>query len=73
MTENVTKEKIQEMMDDDIIVVYAKDKSKESAQKLATIIDAAVGIATFADEEGKLFYGVMISKKRMMADDNRND
>lgn len=68
--ENLTKEKIQEMMEyDDIFVVYAKDKSKESAEKLASVIDAAVGIATFIDEENKLFYGVMISKDKMAAGD----
>ena len=66
--ENLTKEKIQEMMEyDDIFIVYAKDKSKESAEKLATMIDAAIGVATFVDEENKLFYGVMISKEKMAA------
>lgn len=51
---------------DDIFIVYAKDKSKESAEKLASMIDAAIGIATFIDEENKLFYGVMISKEKMV-------
>lgn len=68
--ENLTKEKIQEMMEyDDIFIVYAKDKSKESAEKLASMIDAAVGVAIFIDEENKLFYGVMISKDKMAAGD----
>lgn len=71
--ENLTKEKIQEMMEyDDIFIVYAKDKSKESAEKLATMIDAAIGVATFIDEENKFFYGVMISKEKMAAG-SKND
>lgn len=66
--ENFTKEKIQEMIEyGDVFIVYAKDKSKESAQALAAMIDAAIGIATFADENDKLFYGVMISKEKMAA------
>lgn len=72
MTENITKEKIQEMLEyDDIVMVYAKDKSKESAQRLASMIDAAIGIATFTDEKGNLFYGVMISREKMMVDGDK--
>lgn len=64
--ENFTKEKIQEMMEyGDIFIVYAKDKSQESTRKLASMIDAAIGVATFVDEENKFFYGVMISKEKM--------
>lgn len=64
--ENITKAKICEMMEHgEIVVVYAKDKTKESAQALANMIDAAVGIATFIDDDGKAIYGVMINKDLM--------
>ena len=74
MIENITKTKIQEMLEyDDIVMVYPKDKSRESAQKLASMIDAAVGIATLIDENEELFYGVMISREKMIADGDKND
>ena len=64
--ENITKAKICEMVEHgEIVVVYAKDKTKESAQTLANMIDAAVGIATFIDDDGKVIYGVMINKDLM--------
>lgn len=72
MIENITKAKIQEMLEyDDIVMVYPKDKSRESAQKLASMIDAAVGIATLIDENEELFYGVMISREKMIADGDK--
>ena len=45
-------------------VVYQKDKSEESAEKIVEMIDSAVGIAEFKDEEGNLAWGVLIDKVR---------
>lgn len=49
-------------------VVYPKDKSEESAEKMAEkmaeMIDSAVGIAEFKDEEGNSAWGVLIDKVR---------
>ena len=49
-------------------VVYPKDKSKESAEKMVEMIDSAVGIAEFIaefkDEEGNSTWGVLIDKVR---------
>ena len=43
-------------------VVYPKDKSEESAQKIAEMTESAAGIAKFKDEEGNYIYGVLIDK-----------
>ena len=47
-------------------VVFPKDKSRESAQKIVDMIDSAVGIAEFEDEdeEGKLVWGALIDKTK---------
>lgn len=47
-------------------VVFPEDKSKESAQKIVDMIDSAVGIAEFEDEdeEGKLVWGALIDKTK---------
>ena len=72
--ENMTKAKMCEMIEHgEIVVVYAKDKTKESAQALANMIDAAVGIATFIDDDGKAIYGVMINKDLMNLANNNEE
>lgn len=44
-------------------VVYPKDKSRESALKMVDMVDSAVGIAEFEDENTKnIIYGVLIDK-----------
>ena len=45
-------------------VVYPKDKSEESAEKMVEMIDSAVGTAEFKDEEGNSVWGVLIDKVR---------
>ena len=45
-------------------VVYPKDKSEESAEKMVEMIDSAVGIAEFKDENGNSAWGVLIDKVR---------
>ena len=56
---------IRAMLENDLFaVVYPKDKSEESAEKMVEMIDSAVGIAEFKDEEGNLAWGVLIDKVR---------
>lgn len=44
-------------------VVYPKDKSRESTLKMVDMVDSAVGIAEFEDENTKnIIYGVLIDK-----------
>ena len=53
------------MLENDLFaVVYPKDKSEESAEKMVEMIDSAVGIAEFKDEKGNSAWGVLIDKVR---------
>lgn len=45
-------------------VIYPKDKSEKSAEKLVDIIDSAVGVAKFKDEDGNSVWGVLIDKAK---------
>lgn len=54
---------VRAMLENDLFaVVYPKDKSEESAEKMVGMIDSAVGIAEFKDEEGNSAWGVLIDK-----------
>lgn len=56
---------VRAMLENDLFaVVYPKDKSEESAEKMVGMIDSAVGIAEFKDEEGNSAWGVLIDKVR---------
>ena len=56
---------IKAMLENDLFaVVYPKDKSEESAEKMVEMIDSAVGVAEFKDEEGNSAWGVLIAKVR---------
>ena len=56
---------VKAMLENDLFaVVYPKDKSEESAEKMVDMIDSAVGIAEFKDEEGNSAWGVLIDKVR---------
>ena len=56
---------VRAMLENDLFaVVYPKDKSEESAEKMVGMIDSAVGIAEFKDEEGNSVWGVLIDKVR---------
>ena len=43
-------------------IVYPKDKSEKSAQKIAEMVDSAEGIVKFEDENGVSSWGVIINK-----------
>ena len=56
---------VRAMLENDLFaVVYPKDKSEESAEKMVEMIDSAVGIAEFKDEEGNSAWGVLIDRVR---------
>ena len=56
---------VKAMLENDLFaVVYPKDKSEESAEKMVEMIDSAVGIAEFKDEKGNSAWGVLIDKIR---------
>ena len=65
---------VEEMIKNDLFAaIYPKDKSEESALKIANMIDSAAGIAEFKDENGESIYGVLIDKvkeaKKIIKDD----
>lgn len=45
--------------------VYPKDKSRESAGKLVDMIDAAVGVAKFIDDQGNQVWGAIVDKVKV--------
>ena len=54
---------VKAMLENDLFaVVYPKDKSEESAERMVEMIDSAVGIAEFKDKEGNSAWGVLIDK-----------
>ncbi len=56
---------VRAMLENDLFaVVYPKDKSEESAEKMVEMIDSAVGVAEFKDEKGNSAWGVLIDKVR---------
>lgn len=57
------KEYVKMMLENDLLaVVYPKDKSEESAKQIVKMVDAAVGVAEFKDEDGKSSWGALINK-----------
>ena len=65
MDRNVTEEYIKDMLDNNLFaVIYPKDKSEKSAEKMVEMIDSAVGTAEFKDEEGNSVWGVLIDTVR---------
>lgn len=49
-------------------VIYPKEKTKAAAEKLATLIDSAVGVAKIEkeNEKGTYIWGVLIDKAKAM-------
>ena len=46
--------------------VYPKDKSRESAEKMVDMIDSAVGVAKFIDNQGNQVWGTIIDKVKVV-------
>ena len=78
MNDNTTEKYIKEMLDNNLFaVIYPKDKSEKSAEKMVDMIEAAVGMAEFKDEDNVSIWGVLIDKvkeaKRRMELDSSNE
>ena len=64
-SKEIEQKYVRAMLENDLFaVVYPKDKSEESAEKMVEMIDSAVGVAEFKDEEGNSAWGVLIDKVR---------
>ena len=63
---NMEQKYIKTMLENNLFAaVYPKDKSRESAEKIVDMIDAAVGIAKFIDDQGNQVWGAIIDKVKV--------
>ena len=66
MTDTATKEYIKEMLDKNLFgIIFPKDKSEKSAQLMAVMIEAAVGVAEFKDDDETISWGILIDKRKI--------
>lgn len=76
-----TEQYIKNMLNENLFaVIFPKDRKMESATELVNLIDAAVGIAEFQDDDDNenKSWGVLIDKRKMkkslqLAEENNND
>lgn len=75
-----TEQYIKNMLNENLFaVIFPKDRKMESATELVNLIDAAVGIAEFQDDDNEnKSWGVLIDKRKMkkslqLAEENNND
>jgi len=66
---NMTTEKeyiTKALMDNSLAVIYPRDGSEKSAERLVNMVDAAIGIAEFKDDEDNTTrWGVLIDKTKL--------
>ena len=66
---NMTTEKeyiTKALMDNSLAVIYPRDGSEKSAERLVNMVDAAIGIAEFKnDEDNATRWGVLIDKTKL--------
>ena len=66
---NMTTEKeyiAKALMDNSLAVIYPRDGSEKSAERLVNMVDAAIGIAEFKnDEDNTTSWGVLIDKTKL--------
>lgn len=68
MDKNSTEAYVKDMLDNNLFaVIYPKDRSEESAEKMVDMIEAAVGIAEFKDDDDNSVWGVLIDKEKVKA------
>ncbi len=79
MTDTATKEYIKEMLDKNLFgVIFPKDKSAKSAERMVDMIKEAVGMAEFKDDDENITWGVLIDKRKIknslkLTEENRSD
>lgn len=63
MNNKETEQRIKYILEHNLFaVVYPKDKTFESAEKMAELIDSSLGVAQFEDENKEICWGVLIDK-----------
>ena len=79
MDNTATEKYIKEMLDKNLFgVIFPKDKSEKSAQLMVDMIDAAVGMAEFKDDDENITWGVLIDKRKIkdslkLTEENKDD
>ena len=64
---NMEQKYIKTMLENNLFAaVYPKDKSRESAEKMVDMIDSAVGVAKFIDNQGNQVWGTIIDKVKVV-------
>ena len=65
---NMTTEKeyiTKAIMDNSLAVIYPRDGKERSAEMLVNMVDAAIGVAEFKDENDVSKWGVLIDKNKL--------
>ena len=79
MNNMTTEEYIKEMLDKNLFgVIFPKDRTEKSAEWMVNMIDVAVGMAEFKDDDGIVSWGVLIDKRKVkdslkLIEENKND
>lgn len=50
-----------------VAVIYPKEKTQEAAKEMANMLDSAICIAEFKNEDGESVWGVLVSKDILKA------
>ena len=62
----MNQEKIKETLvklKNNLFIIYPKEDGEEAAQKIANLINQAVGVAKFEDNQGNARWGILIEGK----------
>jgi len=79
MDNTATEEYAKEMLDKNLFgVIFPKDRTEKSAKWMVNMIDAAVGMAEFKDDDGIISWGVLIDKRKIrdslkLIEENKHD
>ena len=66
MSNTITEEYIKEMLNKNLFgVIFPKDKSAKSAERMVDMIEEAVGMAEFKDDDENITWGVLIDKRKI--------
>lgn len=66
MSNTTTEEYIKEMLNKNLFgVIFPKDKSAKSAERMGDMIEEAVGMAEFKDDDENITWGVLIDKRKI--------
>ncbi len=60
---------LQDMIDNnEVSIVFPKEKSEKAAETMFELIDSAIGLAQFKTDDGDVLYGVLINNPDFIKD-----